>query len=295
MSDRATAKFVGAQLLAWAECFQRRDQSVAAHLDEIFAAARAAGYDYVEGFLDLDFPQNNVRFAAAMRRAGLRPVSLSADVRLHDAEAPAAIDKLLAAAKICRESGYLAINLHPETIDRDKTDDELRAQADALDRIGRELNRLELVLGVHTQQIETQHGAREMRSNLRRTDPAHVGLCFDPQWLYRGGRSPLATLREYHDRIVSWRIRQSVSNEWRQTLVDGDVDYASLARFQAEHQFRGSYTVELAYAAKGAADGKPRAKSEDNRAATDGADQDLATLTENHRQSREYFRKVFGV
>jgi inosose dehydratase len=194
---------------------------------------------------------------------------------LHDADqAPAVIEKVLTAAKICRQAGFLLININPDSAGREKTDDELRTQATSLDELGRELNKLDLILGVHNHLPEMLHGAREFRGNLRRTDRAHVGLCFDVHWIYRGGLAPIAALRDYADRVVSWHLRQSRDNVWLEELADGDINYPEVAEFVREHGYLGPYTVELAVE-----EGSKLTRS----------------IVENHRRSREYVRQVFGV
>jgi inosose dehydratase len=275
MVETATANFVGAQLYGWAQYYERKKESFSEHLDETLAALAEADYDFAEGFLDVEFPENNARFAARLKSKGLRPVSMYAGVKLHDADqAPAVIEKVLTAAKICRQAGFLLININPDSAGREKTDDELRTQATSLDELGRELNKLDLILGVHNHLPEMLHGAREFRGNLRRTDRAHVGLCFDVHWIYRGGLAPIAALRDYADRVVSWHLRQSRDNVWLEELADGDINYPEVAEFVREHGYLGPYTVELAVE-----EGSKLTRS----------------IVENHRRSREYVRQVFGV
>jgi len=267
--------FVGTQLYGWSQVYQQEKKNLAEHMNEVLSAVRDGGFDFVEGFLDVGRPENNTAFADRLRAKGMRPVSLYTGGRLHDQEkADEAIGQLLAAAKVCQAAGYLMLNCNPDPIGRAKTDAELKVQAASLDKLAAGLNELDMILGVHNHTPEMADDAREFHHNFRNTDGGKVGFCFDVHWVYRGGLAPRAALNEYHDRIVSWHLRQSRDKIWLEDLADGDVDYQEIADFIVQHEFHGPYIVELAI---------------------ENGTKITRTVAENNQRSRQYVKKVFGV
>ncbi|MHB8521465.1 MAG: sugar phosphate isomerase/epimerase family protein [Limisphaerales bacterium] len=266
---------VGSQLYGWGQYYQRMNKNLNEHLDEVLSAIRDCGYDYAEGPLDASHPENNARFADQLRAKGLRPVSLYTGGRLHEeAAAGGTVDQLVAAAKACHQAGFRVINCNPDPIGREKTDGELNVQAAALSRLGKELKRSGLRLGVHNHTPEMADHAREFHFNFRHTDAASVGFCFDVHWVYRGGIAPIQALNEYGKRVVSWHLRQSRGGIWWQDLDTGDIDYGAVARYAKDHRLPPLYTVELALETK---------------------TQITRSVVENHQRSRDFVRTVFGV
>jgi sugar phosphate isomerase/epimerase len=101
-----------------------------------------------------------------------------------------------------------------------------------------------------------------------------VDFCFDVHWVYRGGLAPLKALDQYHDRVVSWHLRQSRGQVWWEDLDTGDIDYPAIAAFCRRRSLPARYTVELAL---------------------ESGTRITRSVVENHRRSREFVRRVFGV
>jgi len=273
--DDPVQPLAGSQLYGWGQYYEREGRNLDDHLDEALSAIRDCGYDYAEGSLDSGTPQNNAKFAERLRAKGLTPVSLYTGGRLHEAgKADQTVDSLLGAAKICRQAGFRIINCNPDPIGRDKTGDELKIQAEALNRLGKGLQELGLRLGIHHHTPELRNGAREFHFNFR-TNPANiVGFCYDVHWVFRGGIPPADALMEYGDRVVSWHLRQSRDQVWWEDLAPGDIDYAAVARFARANRLPPYYTVELAI---------------------ENGTKITRSVVENHRRSREFVKQVFGV
>ncbi|HAM70716.1 MAG TPA: hypothetical protein DCM86_03645 [Verrucomicrobiales bacterium] len=266
---------VGSQLYGWGQYYEREGKDLWAHLDEALSALRDAGFHYAEGPLDAAKPENNARFAERLRSKGLRPVSLYTGGAFHvDREAAKTTARLIEAARICRDAGFSVIVCNPDPIGRDKSDAELQTQADALRDLGREITNLGLRLGIHHHTPEMRQGAREFHSNFQRTKAGEVDFCFDVHWVYRGGLPPLKALEQYHDRVVSWHLRQSRDQIWWEDLDTGDVDYTAIAAQVRKHHLPRRFAVELAL---------------------EQGTRITRTVVENHRRSREFIRKVFGV
>jgi len=266
------ASVYGSQLYGWGQYYGRMGKDLWANLDEVFSALRDSGYDYAEGNVDTATPENNARFAERLKRKGLRPVSLYTGGRLHE-RGPAEdnAEKLLKAAKSCKEAGFAVINCNPDPIGRAKTAEELGTQAKVLGMLGKELAAMGLGFGIHHHTPELADGAREFRSNFDR-NTAEVGFCYDVHWVFRGGIQPAQALKEYGSRIVSWHLRQSREGIWWEDLDTGDIDYAAVARHAKEHGLARRFTVELAI---------------ENGAKI------TRSGVENHRRSLDYVKRVF--
>ncbi|MBI3416656.1 MAG: sugar phosphate isomerase/epimerase [Verrucomicrobia bacterium] len=265
---------VGTQLYGWSQYYEREKRNLGKHIPEVLSAIRDAGYDYAESTLDLNQPENNAGFATRLREKGLRPVSFYTGGRLHEeGKAAETIEKILAAAKICQREGFAVINCNPDPIGREKTDAELKTQAAALTELGRGLRKLGMWLGIHHHTPEFANHAKEFHHNFRHSAASEVGFCYDVHWVFRGGVMPMDALREYGNRVVSWHLRQSRDGIWWEDLDQGDIDYATVARFAKQHNLPPRYTVELAL---------------------EQGTKITRSVIENHRRSREFVRAVFA-
>jgi len=263
---------VGSNVFGWTQ-YARRDKKPF-DIGEVMSALRDLGYDYLESFMDFAKPDSVAALAEQMKSKGLKPVSLYAGPKLHEADkAKGVVAQLLAAAKVCKECGFQVISCNPSPIGREKTDEELKTQVAALKEFGQGLKELGLKLGVHHHLPEMANNAREFHYNFRNSLPDIVGFCYDVHWVWKGGIQPADALREYGNRVATWHIRQSREGVWWEDLDTGDIDYAAIARYAAEHHLPRRFTVELAIEPK---------------------TQITRSAVENHRRSREFIRKVFG-
>lgn len=270
--DKAQKPLVGSNSYGWTQ-YARRDKKPF-DIVETMSVLRDLGYDYIEPGMDFTKPESVATLAEQMKSKGLQPVSLYCGPRLHEAgQANAVVDQLLAAAKIAKDCGFQVISCNAAPIGREKTDDELKTQVAALIALGQGLNELGLRLGVHHHLPEMAQNAREFHFNFRNSPPEAVGFCYDVHWVWKGGIQPADALREYGNRVVTWHLRQSRDGVWWEDLDTGDIDYAAVAQYAAEHRLARCFTVELAIEAKTAI---------------------TRSAIENHRRSREFVRKVFG-
>lgn len=270
---RQPEALVGSQLYGWGQYYQRMEKNWSDHMDEILSALRDAGYDYAEGFVDTNRPENMARFADRLRAKGLTPVSLYTGARLHEkGKSDEVVEKLIQAASVCHEAGFRIINCNPDPIGREKSDSELEVQAKTLTKLGEGLKKHQIQLGIHHHTPALANNAREFHHNFRETSPALVGFCYDVHWVFRGGIQPKEALRDYSNRIVSWHLRQSRDRIWWEDLDSGDIDYNQIAQFSKTHQIPPFYTVELAI---------------------EKGTKITRSVVENHRRSREYVRRIF--
>ncbi len=165
-----------------AAAFQPRSDET---LDAI-AAAGLTGYEpALTDVAELD------GLGPRLQARGLRMPSLYASSTLHDeALAPASVENVLRIARRAATMGTRIIITNPTPIrwggPENKTDAQIRSQAVALDRLGREVRALGLTLAYHNHDSELRLGGREFHHMLTATDPAHVTFCLDVHWVFRG-------------------------------------------------------------------------------------------------------------
>jgi inosose dehydratase len=266
-----------AETYVWAQYYDGRGQHLEDHLDEAFAATARAHFTAVQGWLSwYGTDEQAAATAAALAARHLSMPSAYTDGPLHDDRADATIDRIAQWATRGRPHGLRMVVMNPD-VRRDgaeKTDGELAVQARNLDRLGSRLQPLQISLAIHAHDKEMRSGAREWYSNLRHTDPATVGICLDLHWVYRGGQDPATLLKAAGARVLDVHLRNSSQGIWRQDLGPGDLDYAALAEVFRRGNYRGTYTVELAY--------EPRTRR-------------TRSIEANLRMSREFLVHAFGL
>ena len=266
---------VGTQMYGWGQYYSRMNKNIQAEMNEALSGVRDGGFDYAEPSLNWGQPEETADFADRLRDKGMRPVSVYSGGKLHVEEVwEGTVSGLLDHAAILKQAGFRIIVMNPDaTYDREKSDQELELQAKALTHLGAGLNQIGMQLGIHHHTPAMRSQGREFHSNFRKTDPLDVGFCLDTHWVFRGGTPPIEALNAYHDRVVSWHLRQSRDRIWWETLACGDIDYEAIAAFAHRHKMTAPYSVELAL---------------------EGGTKVTRSVVENHRISREYVRKVFG-
>ena len=246
-SPRAAAPktLVGSNIYGWGQYAQRDKKKL--DVEEVISALRDTGYDYLENFMNVAQPEANAKFAEQLKAKGLQPVSLYTGARVHEAaKAGTVVAGILTAAKVCQQAGFQVISCNAAPIGREKTDEELKTQAAALNELGEGLNALGMKLGMHNHMPAMANHAREFHYNFDHTKPAAVGFCYDVHWVWKGGLMPLDALKQYGDRVVTWHLRQSRDGVWWEDLDTGDIDYEAVAKYAKAHNLARRFTVELA-------------------------------------------------
>jgi inosose dehydratase len=271
---------VGTQSYTWYQAYQEaQGKPLSEHWDEILAQVAEAGCQAFENTVDaIATPELAEAMGRLLAKHGLTMPSVYAGSRLHDERWEESVTEVLERAQFARQLGATVLVTNPQPLPQDKTDAELRIQAKALDILGRELRGLGLRLAFHNHSVEMRASAREFHHMLLGTDPAHVGLCLDTHWIYRGaGNSEVALydiVQLYGARIASLHLRQSRHGIWTQSLCAGDIDYSPLVASLRALRFDGPLIMEQAVEV-----GTPR---------------DLPAV-ERERLSRQWVRAVFGV
>lgn len=220
----------------WGTFARRANRTYPPHSDALLgdiAASGIAGYEpSAKSAAEFD------GLAARLKAHGLEMRSLYVNSTLHDdTQAEASLAEIVAIARRAAELGTKIIVTNPSPIrwggPENKTDAQLRTQAQALDRLGATLRPLGLTLAYHNHDIELRHGGREFHHMLTATDPRHLKLCLDAHWVYRGcGNSQVAlfdAVEHYGARIVELHLRQSRDGVWTEEFTaEGDIDYRRL-------------------------------------------------------------------
>ena len=269
---------VGTQSYVWHQICQETGKNLSEHWDEVLAQVAQSGCQAFESTGDaIATPELAEAMGCLLARHGLAMPSVYAGSRLHDERWEESVKEVLAGAKLAKQLGATVLVTNPQPLQQDKTDDQLRLQAKALDALGRELKEIGLRLAFHNHSPEMRAGAREFHHMMLGTDPAHVGLCLDAHWIYRGaGNSEVALydiVQLYGSRIVSLHLRQSREGVWTQTLCEGDIDYQPLVAALHNLNFDGPLIME--------------------QAIEQGTPTDLPPV-ERERISRDWVRSVFG-
>jgi inosose dehydratase len=140
--------------------------------------------------------------------------------------------------------------------------------------MGQTLEQNGLILRVHHHTPEMVNNAREWRYILNNTDPQHVQLCMDLDWVHQGDQDPIALLKEAGRRVTEIHVRNSKDKLWLESVEDGDIDYRKIASYFNTSGLSPLIVAELAYAPK----------TEITR-----------SLQDDLRRSRLYTEQIFGV
>lgn len=165
-------------------------------------------------------------------------------------EVDKSINDIIAIADLLKKQGTKIIVTNPNPIKwgskEVKSDEQLKVQATALEKLNLKLKAKNMVLAYHTHDMEMEAGAREFHHMLQNTT---VGFCFDLHWIYRGSQnSALAVydvLKMYGKRIVELHIRQSKDGIWTETFTaDGDIDYNKVAKTLKDKGIKPHLVIE---------------------------------------------------
>jgi inosose dehydratase len=264
----------------WTVFYARENRNFNEELDKglgELAASRLDGYEPLA-----NNPQEIDQVGPLLKKHGLEMRSLYVNSILHERDkAEASIEAVLAIARKAKDLGTRVTVTNPSPIrwggPENKDDAQLKVQAASLEKLGRQLREMKLVLAYHNHDIELRNAAREFHHMMAGTDPAYVTLCLDAHWIYRGaGNSQVAlfdVLKLYGPRITELHLRQSKDNIWTEAFGEGDIDYQAVAKHLLEINVRPHLVLEQAVET-----GSPK----------------TMTITEAFQRSSRYARQIFA-
>lgn len=272
---------IGGGAFRWIQFYRLQNLSLDDHIEEATETAARAGVQAWEPFAPTSEAQTR-RLQNALQASGLRCESAYVNARLHDGNSQDGVENAVSQARFAKELGADLLCVNPEPIawhtPDDKSDEQLRTQAQALHRLGERLGDLNMGLAYHIHAPELRSGGREFHAMLALVPPDLLGFCFDTHWVYRGcGNSSVAVetvLRLYSSRIRSFHLRQSHGGVWSSHLEAGDLDYGPVAEW-VRKGFWGPMVIE-----HGDEPGSPQIKT-------------LAEMEQAHRQSVNWVRETF--
>jgi inosose dehydratase len=240
----------------WFTFYGREKRDFNKDLDASLAEVSKAGLDGFEPILN--GPADVKNLVPKLKKHGLEMRSAYANAKLHDKDAKAAIDGVLAMAKEGVGGGLKVFVVNPTPLrwggSEDKSDEQLMRQAENLDALGKKSKKWGVTLAYHNHDAEMRRSAREFHHMMNGTDEANVSLCLDSHWVYRGsGDSQVAlfdVVKLYGRRIVELHLRQSSKGVWTEAFGDGDIDYARLVKSLAALKLRPHLVLEQAVEAK---------------------------------------------
>ena len=109
----------------------------------------------------------------------------------------------------------------------DKTEEQLRHQADSLNRIGELCRDNGVTLCYHNHFWEIENNCWELHHLCDHTDPDLVSLCLDVGWIERAGGSPVEVTQAFLDRVAYFHVKDTTEDEWME-VGHGTVDFPGL-------------------------------------------------------------------
>jgi inosose dehydratase len=264
----------------WTVFYQRENRNFNNELDKGLGEVAASGMDGYEPLANN--PQEIDRLGPLLKKHGLQMRSLYVNSVLHERKkADESIEAVLTIAEKAKRLGTRIIVTNPSPIrwggPQNKDDAQLKVQATALEKLGRQLKAMGLTLSYHNHDIELRNAAREFHHMMLGTDPEYVTLCLDAHWIYRGaGNSSVAlfdVLKLYGPRIIELHLRQSKNNIWTETFTGGDIDYPALAKYMLNIGVKPHIVLE--------------------QAVETGSPKTMSTV-EAFKQSSKYTRRIFA-
>lgn len=265
---------------SWQVFYKREDKNFGEIKEQVFEKFPNIGLGGFEP--SIGSPADVQAIAPVLKNHGLAMRSIYVNSVMHEKEkAEASIQNILAIAEAAKEAGTKIFVTNPTPIrwggKENKSDEQLKIQADALNKLGAHLHREGLVLAYHNHDIELRQAAREFHHMMVGTDPQFVTLCLDAHWIYRGaGNSTVALydiMKLYGDRVSELHLRQSQDGVWAEVFGPGDIDYTRVADYFKKQNKLPHLVLE--------------------QAVEKGTPQTLTPL-EAHKQSVQYVKKLFG-
>jgi len=262
------------QIFVWTQYLNKQKRSLEDGVEDVIAGCRAAGYENAEFMSSLFAPEIREKTISLLQRHGLNvPVCYHGGPMHTRPGAARTIRETLALADVVQPLGTEIINTNPVPKPRKeaKTDVELMIQAEAVSRLGLELDRKGLQLTLHHHDPEMADDAREWRHLLKNTD---LPLCIDLMWVKRGGQDPMSILKEAGDRVATLHIRNMRDGVCTEAAGDGEIDYGEIVSYLKGRGWSGWAIVELFH--------EPGTKV-------------TRSLEENLRLSREWTERTFAI
>ena len=238
---------------SWLTFYKRDGRDFFSDLGANLADLKTCALDGYEPIINN--PDDVDTLVPLLRKQGLEMRSIYVNSTMHEPdEAEKSIASILAIAGPLKMAGAKIVVTNPNPIrwggPENKDDRQLEVQADALERLGKELRKFGLTLAYHNHDVELRNAAREFHHMMVGTDPKYVTLCLDAHWIYRASGNSQTALFDivelYGKRITEVHLRQSRDGVWTETFSKGDIDYERLAKALHDKGVRPHLVLEQA-------------------------------------------------
>ncbi|HEX8037880.1 MAG TPA: TIM barrel protein [Chryseosolibacter sp.] len=241
-------------------------------LDQVFSDFKYAGIEGVE-LMEVNLRHENAvaELKALIQKYGVPVTGSSYSGKMYDRTQHARIleDVDLVTGRL-HALGGKNFGVTVGDARRKKTEDELDAQADVLEKILKICERNSILPNMHNHTFEVVNDLHDLKGTIRRVPALKLGP--DLNWLIRGGVNPVDFIRTYGHKMVYMHIRDQHENGmWTEYVGEGVTDFPAIAKALKEINFKGEAAIELA------SDIPP-----------------VNPMKENWKNSREYVREVFG-
>ena len=125
-----------------------------------------------------------------------------------------------------------------------KSQDEYKATADVLNRVGEICQERGLTYLYHNHWYEIANNAEELQALCNLTEPDLVSLCLDIGWVERSGASVVEITTDFLDRIAYFHLKDTKNDKFV-SLGDGSVDFPGwLAAIQGKGDYYLTYECD---------------------------------------------------
>ncbi len=219
-------------------------------LDRIFADLTWAGIDALE-LMERALRHKDAveRIGALSRKYGLPILGTSFEGPMWNREKHGEIlDDASTVIERLAKLGGRTFGVSVGDARRKKTEAELDAQAELLQKLIGICEAHGIVLNLHNHMYEVRDGEHDLNATLKRIPDAKLGPDLD--WLTGTGVDPVDFIRRHGKRIVFAHLRdRKQDGTWPEAMGEGVIDYAAIGRTLREAGFSGDLAIELAHPA----------------------------------------------
>ena len=218
-------------------------------LDRIFTEVAGSGVDGIELMHAVLLHDDALvaRIAELSRRNNLPVIGSSWSAAMWDSSRQEAI--LQEAATILPRLAKLKGRLLGTSVGdarHAKTPAEFDAQAAVLRKVMRIASDQGITVNLHNHVYEVANGEYDLRGTLARIPDAKLGP--DLGWLFRAKVDPADFIRRHAGQIVYAHLRnEKADGKWPETLEEGVIDFAGIAKALRDTNFSGDLAIELAH------------------------------------------------
>ncbi|WP_262511511.1 sugar phosphate isomerase/epimerase family protein [Deminuibacter soli] len=217
-------------------------------IEQAFADFRFAGLDGME-LMEVNLRHNDaVAHLGSLAEQYKVPVTgASYNGSMWDSEKHAEIldDAALVISRL-QQLGGKTFGVSVGDAGRIKTEAELDAQAQLLNKLIPLCDKHGIVLNLHNHTYEVKNSLHDLKGTLSRIPGIKLGP--DLNWLIRGGVDPVWFIHTYGKQMVYMHLRdQDKNGRWTETVGSGVTDFNKIAAALREQNFSGRAAVELAF------------------------------------------------